>query len=171
MTAPALNYQFAALAGVTGNYISPGVSEKDGVAWYRQPFVYDVEFLNIVNATTVVNTANVQNDSFFVCVAQMASIFDHATGLVNTDPAVAPMLVYLVDTSSGKYLSDKPVAIGNWFGTGERPFFWTARAQTYRPGGQIQAQLTNNMAAAQDVRLSFLGFKIYNGIPDDSATG
>lgn len=171
MSGPAMGYQFASLAGENGNYISPGVSQKDDVVWFRQPFVYNVEFLNIINATTVQNTTNIQNDSFFVCTEQAASIFDHATGLVNTSPIVAPMLVNLVDTSSGKFLSDRPVAIGNWFGTASLPFLWIARAQVYRPGGQLQATVTNNMAAAQDVRLSFIGFKIYNGIPDDSATG
>jgi len=172
MSVPAMFDQAAFATGMNPNYISPGVDSQHGVVWFRQPFVYTITFLNILAAGVVTNTTNIQNDSYFVCTEQTAFIVDHATGNTTiTDPAVAPMLVQIVDTSSGKFISDNPVALANWFGTGERPFVWLARAQVYRPGGQIQAQLTNNMATAQDVRLAFIGFKIYQGIPDDSSTG
>ncbi len=162
MASPSGFIDAAFLTGMNPAYIPPGFDGK-----FRQPFVYTINFINIASAAVVVGTANIQNDSYFVVVKQTADIFDNATGLTNIQPQVAPMLVSLFDSSSGKTLSDNPVPIGAWFGNVLAPYVWLARAQVYRPGGQIQATLTNNMAAAQNVRLGFIGFKVYPNIEDD----
>lgn len=163
MSQPPIFDQTAFLTGMNPAYIPPGF---DGA--FRQPFVYTINFINIAGAGAVVtNTANIQNDSYFVVVQQCADIKDNATGLVDVQPNVAPVLVNLFDSSSGKTLSDQPVPIGAWFGNVFMPYLWLARAQVFRPGGQIQATVTNNLAAAQNIRLSFIGFKVYPKVPDD----
>lgn len=162
MGVPPIMNDAAFLTGMNPAYIPPGL---DGL--FRQPFVYNVVFTNATSGSVTTQTTNIQNDSLFVCVEQMATIFDHATGQTATSPDAAPMLVRIVDTSSGKFISDQATPIGAWFGTALRPFVWLTRAQVYRPGGQIQVELTDNMTAAQDVRLSFVGFKVYQNVPDD----
>lgn len=162
MAGPSVFTDMSFLTGMNPAYIPPGF---DG--FYRQPFVYTVNFINIGAGGVVTGTANIQNDSYFVTVMQAADIKDNATGLVDTQPNVAPMLVNLFDSSSGKTLSDQAVPISAWFGNVLAPYVWLARAQVYRPGGQIQVTLTNNMGAAQNVRLSFIGFKVYTNVPDD----
>jgi hypothetical protein len=142
-------------------YIPPGFE-----GFYKEPFYYNVIFNNIGGAGTVQTlAANVQNDSYFVCTKQMATIFDQATGLVNTSPIVAPMRVRILDSSSGKFQMDQPTAISNIFGTAAQPSVLLYRSRLYMPGGQITVELTNNMAAAQQVQLTFEGFKVYS-VPD-----
>jgi hypothetical protein len=142
-------------------YIPPGLEGA-----YKDPFTYNVIFTASTAASVQTAVANVQNDAYFVCVEQTASIFDSATGLVNTAPNVAPMLVRIQDTSSGKFKMDVPTPIGALFGTSIAPFVWLYRAPIYMPGGQIQVELTNNMAATQVVRFQFTGFKVYK-VPDE----
>jgi hypothetical protein len=128
---------------------------------YKEPFSYTIVFNVITAGQTLTGTENVQNDSFFVVTAQMADIFDSATGLVNTQPQVAPMLVRIADSSSGKFQMSQPTPISALFGTGMNPAVSLYRARVFMPGGQIQAELTNNMGASQRVRLVFHGFKVY----------
>jgi hypothetical protein len=46
-----------------------------------------------------------------------------------------------------------------------QPKVWLYRAKLWMPGGQIQLELTNGMAASQRVRFTFTGFKVYK-VPD-----
>lgn len=141
-------------------YIPPGL---EGL--YKEPFTYNVLFNPIAAGAVVTGTTNIQNDSYFVATTALATIFDSATGRVNTNPAIAPMYVRLADSSSGKYKMDQATPIAALFGTAEQPKVWLYRANIWMPGGQIQAELTNKMAADQIVYLSFDGFKVYN-VPD-----
>lgn len=143
------------------NYIPPGL---EGL--YKEQFTYNAVFLNIAQGATQTVQVQIQNDSYFVVVAQMAEIWDAATGnTTNTNPNVAPMTVRIQDSSSGKFLMDQPTPIANVFGTGQQPHVTLYRAKLFLPGGQISVELSNGMAAAQRVRLSFDGFKVYN-MPD-----
>lgn len=137
-------------------YIPPGLE-----GFYKKAFTYNVTFLNILAGQTVTQSTQINNDSFFVATQQIAAIFDHATGLTNTAPAVAPMLCRIYDSSSGSYMTDQPTPISAQFGTGQQAFVWLYRSNLWFPGGQLTVDLTNNMAAAQDVRLAFVGFKVY----------
>jgi hypothetical protein len=146
-------------------YIPPGLEGR-----YKDPFTYNIIFNNIGAGAVQTGTANVQNDSFFVCTQQCVEIWDQATGnTTNTSPALAPMLVRVTDSSSGKFAMDQPTPIANLFGTGISPFVWLYRAKLWMPGGQIQVELTNGMAAAQRVRFSFTGFKCYK-VQDELVT-
>jgi hypothetical protein len=146
-------------------YLPPGFRGK-----YKEPFVYTVNFLPIAGASGVLSaTTNINNDSWFACVAQTALIVDSAThNTTFTAPTVAAILISLGDSSSGKQMCDAPVHIALWFGTALQPFVWLRRARLYRGGGQIQVSAQNVMAASQDLRLAFIGFKIY-AMPDIEA--
>jgi hypothetical protein len=145
-------------------YIPPGLEK-----YYKEPFSYNVVFNNIGPAAVQAGTTNIQNDSYFVCTQQMAEIFDVATLAVNVQPNVANMSVRILDTSSGKFNMDQPTPLASQFGTASQPKVWLYRAKLYQPGGQIQVELTNGMAAAQRVRLTFEGFKVYR-VPDALAS-
>lgn len=143
-------------------YIPPGFE-----GFYKEPFYYNVIFNNIGGAGVVQTlSANVQNDSYFVCTKQTATIWDAASGnTTNTNPIVAAMRVRILDSSSGKFQMDQPTALSNIFGTANQPAVLLYRARLFMPGGQITVELTNNMAAAQQVQLTFEGFKVYR-VPD-----
>lgn len=144
------------------DYLPPGLS-----GYYKEPFSYSVTFLNVQNVLSQGQT-QIQNDSYFVVTQHMCDIWDHATGnTTNIAPNVAPATVRLFNSSSGKTLMDNPIPLGALFGTGSQPFILFQRAYVYRPGGQIQVELTPRFTAAQDVRFTFFGFKVYTKVPDD----
>jgi hypothetical protein len=147
------------------NFIPPGLE-----GYYKDPFVYSVVFSNIGAGVTQTQFTQIQNDSYFVVVAQQADIWDAATGnTTNLNPAVAPMTVRISDSSSGKFQMDQPVAIGSIFGIGTQPHVMLYRARLFLPGGQISVELSNRSGAAQTVRLAFEGFKCYK-VPDELPT-
>jgi hypothetical protein len=145
------------VGGVNVNYIPPGLEP-----YFKDPFMYNVIFASVGAGVVATASVQIQNDSFFVCTQQMAEIWDAATGnTTNTDPKVAPMTVRIIDTSSGKFQMDQPTPIANSFGTAQLPKVWLYRAKTYMPGGQLTVEITNGMAAAQRIRLTFEGFKVF----------
>lgn len=144
------------------NYIPPGLEGR-----YKEPFSYNIIFANIGAGVQQTGTTNIQNDSYFVCTQQMMEIWDQATGnTTNTAPVLAPMTARILDSSSGKFQMDQPTPVANLFGTAQQPKVWLYRARLYLPGGQISVELTNGMAAAQRVRITFEGFKVYK-VPDE----
>jgi hypothetical protein len=143
-------------------YIPPGL---EGL--FKEPFSYNIIFNAIAAGAVQTGTANIQNSSFFVCTEQTVDIWDSVTGnTTNTQPNVAPMLVRVTDSSSGNYAMDQPTPIANYFGTVLQPKVWLYRAKIWMPGGQIQLELTNGMAASQRVRFTFTGFKVFT-MPDE----
>lgn len=143
------------------DYIPPGMKDL-----YKQPFTYTITFLNIQNTLTV-GSANVQNDSYFVCTHMMCDIWDTAThNTTNIAPNVAPATIRLIDTSSGKQLMDGPVPLGALFGTGSQPYVMFQRAYVYRRGGTITIEITPRFTAANDVRFALGGFKVFPGLAD-----
>lgn len=147
------------------NYIPPGL---EGL--YKDPFSYTIIFAAIGAGAQQTGTAQIQNDSYFVCTQQMIEIWDSATGnTTNTQPNLAPMLARTLDSSSGKFQQDQPTPVANMFGTAMQPKVWLYRARLYLPGGQISMELTNGMAASQRVRVTFEGFKVYK-VPDELPT-
>lgn len=147
------------------NYIPPGLEQN-----YKDPFTYTVLFSNIPSGGTQTQFTQIQNDSYFVVTALEADIWDAATGnTTQIQPVNAPMTVRIADASSGKFQMDQPVALGSMFGTGVQPHVQLYRARLFLPGGQISVELTNRTGAAQLVRLSFEGFKVYK-VPDELPT-
>lgn len=148
-------------APLIGNvaYIPPGL---EGL--YMQPFSYNIVFASIGAASgALTGQANVQNDSWFICVAQYADIWDAADGVSNQiQPINFAAVVRLLDTSAGSYMMDQPTPFSSYFGTAEQPFVWLYRSRIYMPGGQIQAELTVRSATLKRVQLTFTGFKVWD---------
>lgn len=153
-------------AAIAGNvaYIPPGFAD-----FYKEPFTYNV-IVNPATAGAVTpGQTQIQNDSYFVWTQGTVTIWDAATQrTTNIQPNLAPLLVRVFDSSSGKVMMDQPTPIGNVFGTGLNPVVFLYRAKIFQPGGQIQVEVTNQLAADQAVRMSFTGFKIYK-VADSAA--
>lgn len=162
-----LHEGYAPGAGATlvGNvaYIPPGFAD-----FYKEPFTYSIT-ITVGAGAAASGETSVQNDSYFVWTQGACTIWDSATqNTTNLQPAVAPILVRVFDSSSGKQLQDRPIPISAQFGTGLQPVVFLFRAKVFLPGGQIQAEVTNQTAASQTVRLCFTGFKIYK-VADSAA--
>lgn len=139
------------------NYMPPGFE-----GCFKQPFTYQVVFASI-GAATQTQTVNVNNDSYFVVVAQTATVWDAATqATTRISPDLFPAFVTVLDTSSGQNAMNAGVPFGSYFGTAQQPFVWLYRSRLYMPGGQITITLQSLLATAQTVNLSFHGFKVFS---------
>lgn len=146
------------------SYIPPGLE-----GYYKEPFTYNIFFPALVTNVQQTGTANIQNDSYFVCTQQMVEIWDSATGNTTTlAPTAVAALFRISDSSSGKFNMDQPMPVANQFGTALQPKVWLYRAKIYMPGGQLQMEITSGMATSLRMRFSFEGFKVYK-VPDELA--
>jgi hypothetical protein len=127
----------------------------------KKPFTYNIVF-NPIGAQTLVQSVNINNDSYFVVTTQTATIWDYATQYTtNITTDLFPAFVQILDTSSGAFNMNGGVPFGSYFGSAKQPFVWLYRAQLYAPGGQITVTLQSLLAAQQTVTLSFTGFKVF----------
>jgi hypothetical protein len=76
--------------------------------------------------------------------------------------------VTLTDSGAGRSLSDNPVPIDSWFGTGMRPYHWPI-PKILDPVSTFSTTLQNLTATAWHVRLAFHGYKIFGNIQEWAA--
>lgn len=125
-------------------------------------FTYNIVFNTLAASATSTNSANIQGDSDFWLIAT-SMIVTNAAGTSFTSPASVPVTIELSDTASGRTLQDSASALSSVFGTAQLPFYLPFPRE-FKAGGQLQAKLQNQDSGnAYLVRLSFHGFKVYNG--------
>lgn len=127
-------------------------------------FAYTADFLPIANGATVQVTTAVQNDSDFLLFQANAAVDDTAGSAI--DPAVTLATVQIRDAASSRNLQDNPMGFSTIFGTAQLPGF-LAIPKFFRAGGTIATTLTNNHGANLNVRITYLGMKLF---PEDYPT-
>jgi hypothetical protein len=133
----------------------------------KQDFTYSAIFAALTGASTQTVTIQINNDSHFATILQVATIWDSTGYSTSTVPTGAPMLVQIIDTASGSNTMDQPQPLGNVFGTGLQPFL-KAMARIYAAGTSLSVTLQNlHPSNTYVVRLSFVGFKIYKYVARD----
>lgn len=124
-------------------------------------FVYGIQFLPLTASLTLQGTANINGDSAFCILSGV---------LVETDTgnttflAQRPLLARIVDTGSGRYLSNSQIHVDNWFGTAEEPKYWDV-PKIFAPNSTLGLELQNLEATDRNVRVAFHGFKIFGFRP------
>jgi hypothetical protein len=144
--------------------------------FWLDPFIFSTNFVTpnqlAASATATLNFI-VQNDSAFaICkssyiITTTANAFSaelqpFGTGLTTGG---VPILATLTDSGSGRSLSDNPVAIDSWFGTGMRPYLWPI-PKILDPNSTFSTTLQNLVATAWHVRLAYHGYKIFGNIQE-----
>lgn len=121
-------------------------------------FVYTAEFLPLAaGGTATVNTA-IQADSDFLIVAVTRVVTDIAN---TTFLANVPQLVTITDAGSGRNLMDRAVHMDNLIGTAQLPSYWPY-PKLIRASGTLNTTVQNlDGANARNVRISYLGFKVF----------
>ncbi len=144
--------------------ISPGISPFLGwlprALWRRAKdfFVYTAEFLPLSASATQTFEIAIQADSDFVIVAGVRVVTTTDNLTVQT---FVPELVRILDTGSGRELTDRAVHIENWFGTAQLPAYWPY-PKVIRASSTLQTTLQNLEANDRNARLSYLGFKVFD---------
>lgn len=140
---------------------------------YKTFFIYELDFLPLNANATATGSIQIQADSHFLCVAGVALVTITAnTTIINSESnaSASGKLVTIVDAGSGAPLTQVPVALDNWFGTGQRPAIW-AIPKLFKASGSINVTIQDIFAAQHNVRLSFWGIRIYPNVPASTATG
>lgn len=130
------------------------------------PFVFPISFLPLAASATATGQFVTQADSGFAIVKTsftIASNVDVFVANISDIPRYAPQVITLSDSGSGRDLSSAAVAINTLFGTGELPFIWP-RPKVLDPNSTFTARIQNLVATAFNIRLSFLGFKIFGDV-------
>lgn len=127
----------------------------------RDFFAYSpTDFANIAVGTAQTQSFTVQNDSDFLIVALAGEEIDPA------DEGVAlptsPLTIAIQDGGSGRNLQNRPQAYANLVGTGQLPAYMPYPKFIDR-ASEVSVTIANNdPTQAYRVRLSFLGFKIFD---------
>jgi len=130
------------------------------------PFTFVINFLPLAASNTATDNFITQADSGFAIVKTAFTIASDANVLVaniSDTPAYAPQVITLSDSGSGRDLSNGPVSIKTYFGTGQEPFIW-CRPKVLDPNSTFTARIQNLVATAFNIRLSFHGFKIFGDV-------
>lgn len=127
----------------------------------RDFFVYEAGVTAIAAGGTVTDTIQIQSDADFIW--QKATYFaDNAAAQQTDSSRVIPnCLIQITDAGSNRQLFFNPVPIPNVFGTGVLPFI-LPNPRLFLKSSTIQIDFTSfDAAATPDIRLSFIGYKLY----------
>ena len=121
-------------------------------------FVYSAEFLPLTASGTLTFETAIQADSDFLCVDVCRVVTDVANTVFLT---AVPQLVNIFDTGSGRNIFDRPQHIDNVMGTGQLPNYWPM-PKIFRANATISTTLQNLEATDRNVRISYVGFKVFD---------
>jgi hypothetical protein len=131
-----------------------------------QPFVHNINFAALATATSADGSFTTQNDSDFIIMKTTFYASLVTTAALTEATQIRPLAtVLLVDSSSGRQLSDGAVQINAMFGDGKLPYIWSMPYKV-NGNGTITATLANYSTGAGEsytVRLQFHGVKIFYG--------
>lgn len=130
------------------------------------PFTFVIPFVPLAASDTETDDFITQADSGFAIARTAFTVSSTAEVFVSNisdTPKFAPFVITLSDSGSGRNLSNAPVSIDTYFGSGQRPFIW-ATPKVLDPNSTFTARIQNLVATAFHIRLSFHGFKIFGNV-------
>lgn len=124
--------------------------------------IYELDFLALAAGATANSAIQIQADSAFRWVkgTYYATIANAAFTLSATP--VPSITLSVVDTGSGRQLFNNPVPVPSVFGRGELPFILPV-SRIFKERSSIAVTVSNfDAAVTYNLRLSFIGTKIFN---------
>ena len=104
-----------------------------------------------------VSDIQIQADSHFMIMAGVREVRDDTNATIVTNP---PELVRILDAGSGRELTNQSLPIDNLFGTAQLPSYWPY-PKIIKASSTLSTFLDNLEATDRNVRISYLGFKIF----------
>ena len=154
-----------AIQRMIGNAVRKGMQEHnpeqiDNVR--RDFFTYESEALALAPAASANDIINIEADSDFI-LQKLTFEADIAAATQTDSTRVVPLVtVQLIDSGSGRQMMQNPIPIPSIFGTGQLPLI-LPNPRKFLRNTTIQVAYTNFSAATTyNVRLAFIGYKIYN---------
>lgn len=118
-------------------------------------YTYGVAITFTALLQTATASISIQQDADFVWLMSCYSHTDTTSPQVN-----GGSLIQITDQGSNRLLTNVPVPIADYFGTAQRPFYLPV-PHTFQRSGVINISLQNQGIAAQVVRLTFHGYKLF----------
>ena len=126
-------------------------------------FIYQLDFENLLAATTQTDNIAIQADANFRW--EKATVFtleDISSSITQFSDALAQVTVLIVDSGSGRQLMDQAVPIPNFFGNGRIPFILpTKRTFVARSNITFTVVNINDTINFATLRLSLIGTKLF----------
>lgn len=127
----------------------------------RDFYVYESESLLLAAGGSSADTIAIEADSDFILqkLTYLATVGDvQSTDATRIIPNV---LIQITDTGSGRQLMQDAIPVSSFFGSGMLPFI-LPNPRLFMRNSTIQIAYTSfETAAVDDVRLAFIGYKIY----------
>lgn len=124
-------------------------------------FVYGTDFTPLVASVSTPNQIAINADSAFVILSATAVETDTGNTVFLAN---RPLLVSLSDSGSGRFLSNTPIHMDNWFGTAQEPKYWDV-PKIIAPNATFTVTVQNLEATNRNVRIAFHGIKIFSFAP------
>lgn len=130
----------------------------------EEPFIYEARTIAgtpIAPGVTQNALIQIQADADFKILATTYQADIAAATQTAATRVVPNVTVLLTDTGNGRQLMSNATAIPSLFGTGELPFIWPV-PKVMAARSTLQVQFTSfDAAASYNIRLSFIGIKLY----------
>ena len=127
----------------------------------RDFYIYESESLLLAAGGSSADTIAIEADSDFILqkLTYLATVADAQT--TDATRIIPNVLIQITDTGSGRQLMQNPIGVSEFFGTGKLPFI-LPNPRLFMRNSTIQIAYTSFEAAVvNDVRLAFIGYKIY----------
>lgn len=127
----------------------------------RDFYVYESQTLAIAVGASTNDTIAIEADSDFIL--QKLTYQADIAGATQTDSSrlIPNVLIQITDTGSGRQLMQEPISVASFFGTGMLPFI-LPNPRLFMRNSTIQIAFTSFEAAiTPNVRLAFIGYKVY----------
>ena len=127
----------------------------------RDFYVYESEALALASGDSANDTINIEADSDFLMQKLSYQADIAAAAFTDSGRPIPNVTVQLIDTGSGRQLMQNPIPIPSIFGTGQLPFI-LPNPRKFLRNSTIQVAYTNfDAAVTYNIRLAFIGYKIY----------
>ena len=127
----------------------------------RDFYIYEAVVAALGVGLSANDVINIEADSDFIL--QKLTFEADIAGAAQTEATriIPNVLVQLTDTGSGRQLMQNPIPVSSFFGIGAIPFI-LPNPRLFMRNSTIQIAFTSFEAAiTPDVRLAFIGYKIY----------
>lgn len=122
-------------------------------------FTYQVNFLPVPASNSLQVDLQIQNDSNFVILGGFGVVTETDNTTFLTYPAW-PFTVLINDTGAGRLLMNQAVPLGSLFVPANFVAPWV-QPKFVRAGSTVSTTVANLSATGRNVRLSFVGAKIF----------
>lgn len=139
--------------------VSPFFGLLPQALWKRAKdfFIYSTDFLPLAANATRSQDIAIQADSDFLTVVLNVTVTE-TNNTTFVDPA--PIMVLITDTGSGRNLQNQATHLNNLYGDGNLPGY-IPFPKLIPAASTLSTQLQNLSATAYNVRVSYVGFKVF----------